>query len=154
MVTSQTGVQGRGELEQKLDKSYFIHTIPGQIPAKKVWFQHFPVLWHRSQSTFQKNFSTGFQVFVCFFLVPCLRFWKEWIKFPDAEFIAESTGTNFKSQKWKSKKLVCPFLIIALSWDQLKVGHFGQLAGSIKKIFFANQADFKDTFLLIQTTLD
>ena len=67
MVTSQTGVQGRGELEQKLDKSYFIHTIPGQLPAKKVWFQHFPVLWHRSQSTFQKNFSTGFQVFVCFF---------------------------------------------------------------------------------------
>ena len=76
MVTSQTGVQGRGELEQKLDKAYFIHTIPGQLPAKKVWFQHFPVLWHRSQSTFQKNFSTGFQVFVCFFFGAMLAFLK------------------------------------------------------------------------------
>ena len=29
----------------------------------------------------------------------------------DTEFNAESFGTSFKSQKWKSKKLVCPFLV-------------------------------------------
>ena len=43
--------------------------------------------------------------------MPCLHFWKKWVKEPDAEINAESIGTNFKSWKWKSKKLVCPFLI-------------------------------------------
>ena len=42
----------------------------------------------------------------------------------------------------------CPFLRPTKGWPFWTVGWFNQ------KIFFANQADFKDTFLLIQTTLD
>ena len=37
--------------------------------------------------------------FGCFFLVPRLHFLKRYVRFPDAEFNAESTGTNFKYQK-------------------------------------------------------
>ena len=31
-------------VESKFDKYYFIHTIPGQLPVKKLWFKYFPVL--------------------------------------------------------------------------------------------------------------
>ena len=41
---NMVGSQVKG-LESKFNKSYFIHTIPGQLPVKKFWFQHFPVLW-------------------------------------------------------------------------------------------------------------
>ena len=30
-------------VELKFKKYYFIHTIPGQLPVKKVWFKYFPV---------------------------------------------------------------------------------------------------------------
>ena len=33
------------------------------------------------------------------------------VKLPDVEFNTESIGTNFKSQKWKTKNLVCSFVI-------------------------------------------
>ena len=32
------------ESESKFDISYFIHTIPGQLPVKNFFFQHSPVL--------------------------------------------------------------------------------------------------------------
>ena len=35
--------QVRG-LESKFDRSFFIHTIPVQLPVKKSWFKHSPVL--------------------------------------------------------------------------------------------------------------
>ena len=65
---------------------------------------------YRWQRTFQKDFNADFQVWLLF-LVPRLYFWKKWVRFPDSEFNAESICTNLKSQKWKNKKLVCPFLI-------------------------------------------
>ena len=40
-----------------------------------------------------------------------LHFLKTIIKLPDAEFNAELIDTDFKSQKWKTKTFVCPFLI-------------------------------------------
>ena len=36
---------------------------------------------------------------------------------PDAEFNAELIGTNFRSQKLKTKKLVCPFLVILFHFE-------------------------------------
>ena len=35
----------------------------------------------------------------------------KFFRLPNAQCNAESIGTNFKSKKGKSKKLVCPFLI-------------------------------------------
>ena len=53
---------------------------------------------------------------------------------PDAEYNAELIGTNFKSQKWKTKKLVCPFLIAHFHFETNLIkgfcsflDHFGQL---------------------------
>ena len=40
-----------------------------------------------------------------------LMFLKKTVRFSDIELNAELIGTNFKSQKWKTIKLVCPFLI-------------------------------------------
>ena len=45
--------------ESKLHISYFTHTIPGQLPVKKVWFQHFPVGHFR-------NILTSIFKFGCF----------------------------------------------------------------------------------------
>ena len=39
------------------------------------------------------------------------------VKLPDAEFNAESTDTHFQPQKWKRKKLVCPFLIALFHFE-------------------------------------
>ena len=61
--------------ESKLDILYFTHTIPGQPPVNKFWFQHFPVL----------HFRGG--------------------------------GWYFKFQKWKPRKLVCPFLIALFHFE-------------------------------------
>ena len=40
-----------------------------------------------------------------------LILWKKQVESTEAEFNAETIGTDFKSQKLKTKKLVCPFLI-------------------------------------------
>ena len=53
------------------------------------------------QTTFQKNFNWIFKF-------GCLS---------DAELNPESIDTNFKSQKWKSKNLVCPFLIVLFYFE-------------------------------------
>ena len=57
------------ELESKL--------IPGQLPVKNFWFQHFfQFCGYRSQRTFQKNFHSNFQVWLLF-LVQRLLFSKK-----------------------------------------------------------------------------
>ena len=40
---NRAGSQVKG-VEARFDKFYFIHTIPGQLPVKKLWFKYFPVL--------------------------------------------------------------------------------------------------------------
>ena len=40
---NRAGSEVKG-VESKRDKYCFIHTIPGQLPAKKIWFKYFPVL--------------------------------------------------------------------------------------------------------------
>ena len=57
------------------------------------WFRGY-----RSQRTFQKSFNPDSQVWLLF-LVPRLRFWKQYVKFPDVKFNAEWIGTHFKPQK-------------------------------------------------------
>ena len=53
-------------LESKIDKTYFIHTIPGQFHVKQNWFQHFPVLGLQiSKDTSQKKLTRIFK-FGCF----------------------------------------------------------------------------------------
>ena len=65
--------------------------------VKTCWFQHFPVL-HLCNGHFRKIFN--------------------WIFKLVAELNAESIDSNFKFQKWKSKKLVCllPFFILRPIW--------------------------------------
>ena len=65
---------------------------------------------YRSQRTFQENFNWIFK-FGCYSWYQAYFFEKKWIRLPHAEFYGESTDNNFKSQQWKSKKLVCLFLI-------------------------------------------
>ena len=77
---------------------------------KKFGSNIFQFCSYRSQRTFQNHFNLDFQIWLVF-LVPFLNFLKTQVKLPDAEFNVELIGTNFKSQKWKTKKLVCPFLI-------------------------------------------
>ena len=62
-----------------------------------------------SKGHFRKKL-TGFSNLAAF-LVAMPTFLKKLSWVPNTEFNAESVGTSFKSQKWKSKKLVCPFLV-------------------------------------------
>ena len=64
---------------------------------------------YRLKRTFQKNFNLIFK-FGCFYWYHAYISYKKWIRLPDTKFNAESVGTNFKSQKWKSKTFVCSFL--------------------------------------------
>ena len=57
---TQSQVKG---LESKFDKSYFIHTIPNEVPVKKFCFQFCS---YRSQRLFQKKFNPDFQVWLAF----------------------------------------------------------------------------------------
>ena len=45
------------------------------------------------------------------------RYLKKQARFPDAEFNAESIDTNFKYQKLKTEKLVCPFSIALFHFE-------------------------------------
>ena len=74
---------------------------------------------YRSHRTFQRNFNPHFQIWLVF-LVPFLHVLRTSVNLADAEFNAESIGTIFESQKWKSKKLLCPFLI-ALFYFETKL---------------------------------
>ena len=64
---------------------------------------------HWSQRTFRKSFNLDFK-FCCFSGTWSIILKKK-VTFCNAEFNAESNGTNFKSQKPKTRKFVCPFLI-------------------------------------------
>ena len=44
-------------------------------------------------------------------------FWKKTVRLSDAEFNDESLGTNLKSQKLKTKKLVYPFLLVVFHFE-------------------------------------
>ena len=113
-------------------------------------------------------FGLKFQVWLVF-LVPHLHFWKEWVSLPDAEFNAESIDINFKSQNWKRKNLVCPFLTTLFHFETnlikwrlflfyrpfWTVGKFlsgrseaEKLAGTVKKNTFTDQPHSRGTFLL------
>ena len=43
---------------------------------------------------------------------------------PDVEFNSEWIGTNLKSQKWKTKKLVCPFLLAPFHFETNLINGF------------------------------
>ena len=98
------------EVGSKFDKYYFIHTIPGQLPVKNFGSNVFQFCDYLSQRKFLKNFNPDWQTWLVF-LTPFLYLLRTYIEEADAEFNVESIGTNFKSQKWKIKKLVCLFLI-------------------------------------------
>ena len=83
---------------------------------KNVGSNKFQFCGYISQKIFQKSLNSDFRVWLRF-LVQRLRFWKKWVRWSDAEFIAELIGTYFKPKKWKSKKLVCPFLIALFHFE-------------------------------------
>ena len=53
------GSQVKG-VESKFDKYYFIHTVPGQLPVKKIGSNIFQFCGYISQRTLQKNFNPDF----------------------------------------------------------------------------------------------
>ena len=69
---------------------------------------------YRSQRTFLKNFNWIFK-FGCF--SGTTPTWKKWVRLLDSGFNAEAIGTNSRSQKWKSKKFVCPFLVTLFHFE-------------------------------------
>ena len=91
-------------LEPKSNKSF--HPNDSWFSILVTAFSSFVAIDHKRHF---RKVSTSIFKFGCIFLVPRLHFWKRWVRFPDAEFIAKSIGTNLKSQKWKNKKLVCGF---------------------------------------------
>ena len=65
-----------------------------------------------NKGNFRKN-STGLAAF----LGTMLTFLKKMSSLPNTEFNAESIGTSFTSQKWRSKKLVSTFLIALFHFE-------------------------------------
>ena len=97
---NRAGSQVKG-LESKL--------IPGQLPVKNFWFQHFfQFCGYRSQKTFQKKFHSNFQVWLLF-LVQRLPFSEKW-----SRIWCWIDWHQFENPKMKKKKLVCPFQIVLL----------------------------------------
>ena len=115
-----------------------------------------------------RNILAGFSSLAAF-LGTTPAYLKKWVRLFDAEFNAESIGINFKSQKWKSKKLVCSFLIALFHFDtNLTKWNFflfyrpfwtvvkflpsrseaEKIAVSDKKNTFTYQTCFRGTFLL------
>ena len=105
---NRAGSQVKGE-ESKFDKYLFIYMIPGQLPVKKILIQIFSSFAAIDQKGHFRKILTRIFKFGSFYWY--LHFLKTIIKLPDAEFNAELIDTDFKSQKWKTKKFVCPFLI-------------------------------------------
>ena len=79
--------------------------------CKKFGPTTFKFCGHWSQRTFQKNFNVDFQVLLLFLVPRPFYLKKNKVTFHNAEFNVELNGTNFKSQKRKTRKLSCPFLI-------------------------------------------
>ena len=66
---------------------------------------------------------------------------RKWSIEPDAEFNSERIGTNLKSQKWKTKKLVCSFLLAPFHFEINLINGFPFISG--------NCGQFGDFFQLI-----
>ena len=98
--------------QSKLDISYFTQTIPDQLPVPVI--SSFAAIGHKEH--FRKNVAHIFK-FCCFTWYHFYISEKKSDRFPDAEFNVEAIGTNFKSQKLKTKKLVCAFLIVRFHFE-------------------------------------
>ena len=90
--------------ESKFNAAYFTEIVVDQLNPRKFWFQHFAV-W-------------------LLFWRPRPNLWKKMVMVPDAEFNPEWIGTNLKSQKWKTKKLVCPFLLAPFHFETNLINGF------------------------------
>ena len=96
------------------------------------------------------------------FLIPRPHFWKKRVRTFDEEINAELVGNNLSSPKWKTEKIICPFLV-ALFMFFLFSGQFWtvetpsksvlaeKLAGSYNSFFFYYQLGY--TFFYIRTNL-
>ena len=87
--------------DQNQNLTYFFSpTIVGQLPWKKIWFQHFPVL--------QLQITEGFQVWLLF-LVPYLHFWKK----NESDILKQNLILNqlvpTSNPKMKNQKARAPF---------------------------------------------
>ena len=92
--------------------------FPLPFPRKtRLLFALFGYFWQeiwRGHKSKGKNQNVTYPISPRRFLVNFLYIFekkKKWVRFADAEFNAEAIGTNSKSQKWKTKQLVRPFLI-------------------------------------------
>ena len=79
--------------------------------CKKFGPTTFKFCGHWSQRTFQKKFKVDFEVLLLFSVPRQLFIEKKKVIFHNAEFNVELNGTNFKSEKRKTRKLLCHFII-------------------------------------------
>lgn len=100
LVRNRAGLHAYGS--ESIGK--FSNTIPTQLNVKKFWSQYFAVLrlWP-AKSILEKMFTQ------CFEFGWCSRYQALLFEKNKLQFNTESIGTNLKSQKPKTRKLVCPF---------------------------------------------
>ena len=108
--------------KKKLGKSFFIHTIPSQLLAKKInWniFQFCGISGHlRHNGHFRKMLNGIFKFGCTSWYYACISQKKEKMNLRnEVQFNVKSIGTNLKSQKPKSKILVFPFLIAHFNFE-------------------------------------
>ena len=108
---------GRGKKSESQNQTLTYPFSPTQSLVNFLWKNFgsntFQFRCYLSQRTLQKNFTWIFK-FACFSWCKAYIFEKKTVRFPDAEFNAESIGT--KSQKWKTQNLVFLFLIALFIW--------------------------------------
>ena len=98
-------------LELKFDKSYFMHTIPGQLSVKKKLvptFSTFAAIDHKGH--FRKILTRIFK-FRCFSWFHTPIFEKNELDLLMQNLMLNQLTPISNSKNEKSKKLVCPFLI-------------------------------------------
>ena len=88
----------------------------GLLNVQNVWSQHSPILWLLVPNDVSEKFKPRFSSLAAFpGTTP--TFCKIYVRLNYAEFNAESIGTNLKSQKLKTKKLVLPFLLTVFHFE-------------------------------------
>ena len=84
----------------------------------------FPVLRLQVPSDISDKFDPSFCKFGCSSGDHVRICERKWSIVPDAKFNPEWIGTNIKSQKWKTKKLVCPFLLALFHFETHLINGF------------------------------
>ena len=85
------------------------------------------------------------------FLIPRPHFWKKRVRTFDEEINAELVGNNLSSPKWKTEKIICPFLV-ALFMFFLFSGQFWTVETPSKSVLAEKLAGSYNSFFFLLST--